>query len=180
MAAPTKVTALDAPLTPQEVEYVKHRGLGLTPTQSAKAAGYSYPSKHATNLERRPRIAAAIERIHLQLREEMKIERQDVVNGFLEAIEYAKRMDDAGNMIAAWREIGKMLGHYEPEVKRIEVSENQKRLTTKLEGLSDNELLALMKKEQHTALMDAIDGEWEEVTDDPDDESFGEDSGGDS
>lgn len=166
MAAPTKVTALDTPLTPQEQEYVRLRGLGMAQVQAAKGAGYARADKNAHLLEKRPRVQAALAKIHEETRQRMRIEREDVVAGLQEAIEYAKRMDDPGNIIAGWREIAKILGLYEPETKRIEVTATQKRLMTRLENISDAELFDLMQKEQDSALIEAIEGEFEEVMDD--------------
>ncbi len=45
-------------------------------------------------------------------------------------------------MIRGWTEIGKMLGHYAPEVKKVELSMNQRALMNKYEAMSDEELMA--------------------------------------
>jgi len=50
---------------------------------------------------------------------------------------------DSANVIKGWSEVAKILGHYAPEVKRIELSDNQQRIRSKFEALSDDELLAI-------------------------------------
>ena len=63
---------------------------------------------------------------------------------------------DSGNVIKGWVEVGKVLGHYAPEVKRIELTMDQGRLKSKFEGLSDSELLAIQQGR-------VLDGECTEV-----------------
>jgi phage terminase small subunit len=46
-------------------------------------------------------------------------------------------------MIAGWREIAKMLGYYEPERRKIDVSVSAKRMVDQFETMSDEELLRL-------------------------------------
>jgi phage terminase small subunit len=52
-------------------------------------------------------------------------------------------MADPQAMIKGWTEIAKILGHYAPEVKKIELTLSQGRMRTKFEALSDEDLLAI-------------------------------------
>jgi hypothetical protein len=48
-------------------------------------------------------------------------------------------------MIKGWSETAKVLGLYAPEVKKIEMSMNQKRLASKYEAMSDQELFDIIE-----------------------------------
>ena len=85
-----------------------------------------------------------------------QITRLDVIEGVIDGIEMARMQGDSGNVIKGWTEVGKILGHYAPEVKKIELSMEQGRLRSKFEALSDEELLAI----QEGAV---LDGEYTKV-----------------
>jgi len=65
-------------------------------------------------------VLAGIEEAHAAIREESKITRQDVLDGFLQAINHASLQGDANGQIKGWTEIARMHGYYEPEKKIIE------------------------------------------------------------
>jgi hypothetical protein len=89
-----------------------------------------------------PAVQERIKEIRSGLADEVQLKRLDVINGFLESIEMAKLAADPGSMIRGWTEIGKMLGHYAPEVKKVELTMNQRALMNKYEAMSDEELMA--------------------------------------
>jgi hypothetical protein len=74
-----------------------------------------------------------------------QITRLTVIEGVLDGIEMARMQGDSGNVIKGWTEIAKILGHYAPEIKRIELSMEQGKLKSKFEALSDEELLAIQE-----------------------------------
>ena len=80
------------------------------------------------------------------------LKRVDIIEGILDGISTARMMSDGGNMIRGWTEIGKILGVYAPEVKKVEITNSQARLRTVYEALSDEQLLAIVKG-------DVVDGE---------------------
>ena len=51
----------------------------------------------------------------------VEIERQDVIQGLLEGDAQAKSPANPAAMIAAWREIAKMLGFFAPQEHRVEL-----------------------------------------------------------
>jgi phage terminase small subunit len=73
--------------------------------------------------------------------------RERVVQELLEAIDMARQQADPGTMIAGWREIGRLCGFYAPEVKKVDIGINARRVIGKLEALSDAELLQLTQKQ---------------------------------
>ena len=61
----------------------------------------------------------------------------------MQAYDTAHMTAEAGNMVAAAREIGKMLGFYEPETIKVEMTMQQAKLKSKFEIMSDEELLEI-------------------------------------
>jgi phage terminase small subunit len=53
----------------------------------------------------------------------MALDRETVIRELRAAVEVARTKGDASAMIAGWREIGRMLGFYEPEVRRMVASQ---------------------------------------------------------
>lgn len=126
----------------ERVEQVAQAAVdGKTQVEIALEAGYATQSgaQHALKV---PEVQARIKEIREDLEDTVKIKRIDVINGFLDSIEMAKLAADPGSMIRGWTEIGKMLGHYAPEVKKVELSMNQRALMNKYEAMSDEELMA--------------------------------------
>ena len=64
--------------------------------------------------------------------------------GLLEAVAYARTQMNPMAMIRGFAEIGKMLGLYAPEVKRVEVSADGQVEMDRLARLSDAELLKMV------------------------------------
>ena len=61
----------------------------------------------------------------------------------MDAIQIARMNADPTAMIKGWSEVGKILGHYAPEVKKVELSVGQQRLQSKYEAMTDEELLEI-------------------------------------
>ena len=72
------------------------------------------------------------------------LRREDVLAALLEAVDQARAQSNPASMIAGLREIGKMLGFYAPEMKRVEVSAAGQVDLNHLNRLSDAELLAII------------------------------------
>ena len=77
----------------------------------------------------------------------MKLSREDVAQVFSDAIEMARVMAEPSTMIQGAREVGKMLGYYEPEVVKVQLSEGSKSIQDQLKTLTDAELYQLLEKE---------------------------------
>ena len=128
-------------LTEAQATFVDHKMLGLNDKQAAVAAGQQTASGFVNSPTVKEQLAAA----RRWLTDTTQIKRLDVIEGVIDCIELARMQGDAGNVIKGWTEVGKILGHYAPEVKRIELSANQGRLRAKFEALSDEELLAIQE-----------------------------------
>jgi coproporphyrinogen III oxidase len=107
-------------------------------------------SATTTNTQQMARSAAVQEEI-ARAREEITdattLKRLDVVEGILDGIGVARMMSDGGNVIRGWVEISKILGFVAPETKTINLNINQRRLRTKFEALSDEDLMAIIEGE---------------------------------
>lgn len=123
----------------QQRTYVDAMMTGKTKSAAAKLAGYD----HAQGLEASETVRRELAIAREQLTDITKITRVTVVEGMLDGIALARMQGDSGNVIKGWAEVGKLLGHYAPEVKTINVTANQQRLRSKFEALSDEELVAL-------------------------------------
>ena len=140
-------------LEEKQLAFVKFVSEGKPVLTASRLAGYSKSKNYHEKLLQMPHIRAAI--VHLQKRYEnsIVISRQKVLEGFLDAIEQAKMMADPAVQIAGWREIGKMVGYYAPEVKEVNINIGAKRIVSQLEVMSDAELLELIEKDK-----EAIEG----------------------
>ena len=74
----------------------------------------------------------------------LQIDRQDVLKGLLEAFAMAKEMREPAAMVSAAREVGRMLGFYEPERHQVEVLAAADAETWRYERVTDAELVRLM------------------------------------
>lgn len=114
-----------------------------TKTQAAKIAGYSpaSASSSADDLMRLPKIQAAVAAERASYAIASGVTKKAVVDGMLEAVDMAKIKADPLAMIAGWREIGKLMGFYEPTKVNMNVSVNGQVLLSKMNTMSDAELL---------------------------------------
>ena len=142
---------------------------GMTPSDAAVFCGFEDPGKAAQNLMRRPTVKKALNDMIERTMKQSEITREEVLEGFRDAINIARQQSEAMGMIAGWREIGKMLGMYETKVK-VEITGGAKQIEQQLSGMSDADLLRLVH--ERSSLLNQIneediaEGEFEEVKDD--------------
>jgi hypothetical protein len=73
----------------------------------------------------------------------LAVTREKVLEELQAAIEVARLKGDPMAMIRGWAEIGKLIGAYAPERRKVEVSVDADALQAKIAAMSDEELLAL-------------------------------------
>lgn len=134
-------------LTDLERKFVENFAFGMTQSQAARVAGYANPFERAKELLRKPHIIAAIDVLRTQNAERIDVSRKDVLEGMKEAIDMARSLQDPVAMIAGWREIAKVCGHYEPTRKQVDISINGHVALQKLEQLPDADLMKLIEAE---------------------------------
>lgn len=139
-------TKRDTPLTAKQRLFVQfHVEQRMTPSAAARMAGYTGASMGQTawQLMRHPKIQKAIAELREEYAIASRMTKQQVIDGFMEAINMGRVMSDPVAMISGWREIGKMCGFYEPTKTKVEVSVEGKVLIERLNTMSDAELLQL-------------------------------------
>jgi hypothetical protein len=127
-----------ASLNPKERLYVAARAQGATPVQAAIAAGYAEPTQAAARNEQNLTVRTTLEYSLKLAARNAQITRDDVIAGFMDAVRMAAT---SGEMTQAWREIGKMIGAYEPQ--RIKVDHTHTLTMEQIANLNDNELAEL-------------------------------------
>lgn len=101
-----------ADLTKQQRLFVEARLSGLNIHQAGIAAGVKVPDVNSYRLERHPGVRAALDAASRMSTEKMDLRRDDVLRGLQDAVTAAAT---SAELTAAWREIGKVIGAYEPE-----------------------------------------------------------------
>lgn len=137
-------------MSPKRTAYVQNRAKGMTRKQSAINAGIADTAGNYQNKS----VQYELARVRAEMAADANITREDVVAMLVDAADMARMMSDPTAMIAAAREIGKILGHYAPEVKRIVRGMDQGEVKKALENMSDEELLKIAN-----ARVKVIDGE---------------------
>lgn len=123
-------------LSTQQQLYLQHRLNGIAPKAAALAAGYRNPKAMVFSLERNPKIKAALVEANERRLVQEEIDKSKVIQGFLSAVDAAT---SATELVQAWRELGKLIGAYEPQ--KVEVNVTLEDLTEKqLRSMSDQEL----------------------------------------
>jgi len=74
----------------------------------------------------------------------LSITRESVLNSLLEAVNEARQQRNPAVMISGWREIGKMLGLYEPLEKRVKLTPAASVTMAQLGQMTDAELVRLI------------------------------------
>lgn len=135
-----------SPLTQNQLAFVRFVAEdGLSGSAAVRAAGYALkdPGAQAYDLMRQPKIIAAIAKVREDYQKASMVNKKRVIDGFLEAIEMAKLTSEPMTMVAGWREVGKMLGFYEPTKHKIDINVKGQVVLSKLEALSDDALLRI-------------------------------------
>jgi len=145
-------------LTLKQKNYVEARLQGLNMSASARAAGCTGTCVHSTaqSMERSPKVRAAIKWLINQSTLNIEeLTKSDVLTGMMDAVEAAAT---SAELVMAWREIGKLLGSYEPERKILEIHDYSQ---DELKEVSDRELLRLAGGK----MQDVVEAEFEEIED---------------
>ena len=111
---------------------------GHSQSDAARAAGY-HPT-NASNVMRQEEVQEYLAEARREVGDLTTIKRLDVLNIFLEAIDMARTLADPSQMINGAKEVGKMMGFYEPETIKLEIEGNSKALANKFKALTDSEL----------------------------------------
>ncbi len=129
-------------LTDAQRLYVEARAQGLNKTAAGKFAGLSEGNlqKAIRRMEAHPKVRTAMSEAAKLTAAKLEITRTDAVQGMLDALPMCAT---ATEVIMAWREIAKLLGHYAAE--KVEINVNRRDLTAeRLATLPTSELMKLV------------------------------------
>ena len=156
----------NAPLTQKQRDFAMHWSRGETICNAAIRAGYANnggATSIAYRLVEDPRILAIYNREKALYAESCQMTRQKVLEGLLEAAEMAKLVNEPASMVSAWREVGKICGFYEPVKRTIDVNIQGNVTVKRLQAMSNEDLLKLVKSDvQDVVFEEIIDEEGEE------------------
>jgi phage terminase small subunit len=132
-------------MTPKQKRFVAEYLVDGNGTAAAIRAGYGRAGARvaAHRALRNDNVAAEIAARQVRDAKRLRLARETALQGMLDAIDVAKVQANPMAQIAGWREIGKMLGFYQPEVRRVELSPLAATRLSELEAMSDAELLAI-------------------------------------
>jgi len=135
-------------LTSRQERFINEYLLSGNAADAARRAGYCEKSAkvRACRLTKDNRIASAIAAKQAENAAKLELTREDVLSGLLEAVKLAKAQANPTALVSAWREIGRVIGCYQPETKRIELSAEGKALQYRYAGMSDEELLEIISR----------------------------------
>lgn len=102
-------------LTTQQRHFVEYVSLGIKPREALRMAGYG-KTVEPNRLMNNPHIQSALIILQGDLKMRVNMTREDVIVGLLDA---EKMATNTLEKVAAWKEIGKILGVYAPD--KIEV-----------------------------------------------------------
>lgn len=149
-------------LTKKQVEFLAfYTACAFLPLKEICRQAGVKPSQVAQWKLKSPAFRRQLDIEHNRAQQAAGMDRKQVLQGILEAIEIAKDMRQPGAMISGWKEVGRMCGFYEPERREIMLSVDKKQLMREIQSMDTKDLLEYASKK------DAIlDGEFEVVEDD--------------
>lgn len=135
-----------AMLNDKQTRFVDEYLISHSAADAARKAGYSVKTAYAIGAEnlRKPQIKAAIQARQAATALELGVTKQQVLSDLLEAIQTARVQSNPGAIIQGAREVGKLLGFYEPEGQRVELTVRDRGLAAKYQGMTDQELTAII------------------------------------
>lgn len=147
----------DSVVTEKQDKYVEARLDGKSKAESARVAGYNVNG--VAQIEKSADVRAALQQARSELSSATQIKRADVIEMFKEAYDMAKLSAEPASMVSAAREIGKMLGLYEPETIKLEASQAGSKIQAKLMIMNDADLLELAEGRAKV-----VDGEFQRLS----------------
>ena len=134
-------------LSHKQLRWIDEYLIDFNGAAAAVRAGYSPKSARSIAHENltKPDIQAVVQNRQAAMAQELQITRQGVIQGLLEAVDDSRQQQNPMAMISGLREVGRMLGFYAPDVKRVEMTTDQHITQNHIAAMTDAELLALMQ-----------------------------------
>lgn len=133
-------------LSPRQAKFIDEYLIDSNGTQAAIRAGYGAAGARvaAYRLLTNVAISSLIEARRRADSTRLCIDRENVLMGFLEAVEIAREQKNPAGMIAGFREIAKLQGYYAPAAVKVDLDVAAVAERSRLEAMTDAELLALI------------------------------------
>jgi hypothetical protein len=147
-------------LSKNQAIYVAKRATGASKQQSAVFAGYADVEKAGDQVETSVKVQEELARARADTAGAVGVTKEHIAQWLKEAFDMAKLMADPQAMVRAAAELGKMLGHYAPEVKKVVHGLDAASLAL-IKAMPDHELHKLAKGR-------IVDGESKVVKIEPD------------
>lgn len=131
-----------APREPSAVQQKLIDGImeGDSPT---KAAIERCGQTTSTMMMRSETVKAALAEARKEIADATTLKRLDVIEIVMEAIDMARTLADPAQMINGADKLAKIMGYYQPETLKLEVSKDSNVLSSKFRQMSDEELLEI-------------------------------------
>jgi phage terminase small subunit len=115
-------------------------------TSSAIAANFSPKgaSVAGNRMLRNARVQEALKARQAADAARLSMKREDVLVGLLEAVNQAREQKNPMAMISGLRELGRMMGFYAVETRRVELAVDGQGALSRLERMTDGELLQII------------------------------------
>ena len=107
--------------------------MGMTHKEASEYSGLAPGT--ISQLLAKPEIKEYVARIQRQEEKKFKITREQVLEGFMEAIRDAKLLSEPATQIRGWEQIAKMEGFYAPERREVDLPEDTKEMIRSLQDL---------------------------------------------
>ena len=134
---------MKAKLTDAQRDYIVARSKGMTQKDAAAAAGYAPIANGKADVEDSTSVQEELARIRAEVAKNADITKEEVVQLLVNAAEMARLMADPQGIVAAVRELGKMLGFYNPIVKNPLKGADPKLVKQIVKQMTDEELYAI-------------------------------------
>jgi phage terminase small subunit len=137
-------------LTSKQAKWVAEYLASGNATASAVKAGYSIngASVAGNRMLRNASVQKALQALQAADAARLLIQREDVLNGLMEAAAMAKLLCDPGGMVAAWKQVGHLMGYFSPERIKVDVNIAGSLEMGRMNQLSDAELLKIIEDGQ--------------------------------
>lgn len=135
-------------LTPRQAKFVAEYLVDTNATQAAIRAGSAPAGAHvwASRTLRNPKVSAELKKRQEADSERLRVRRENVVSMLQASFQMAKEQGEPAAMVSAARELGRLLGYYEPAKATIDLSVRLDTQQRQLEAMSDSELEALIAR----------------------------------
>ena len=133
-------------LTAKQSRFVQEYLVDGNGTRAAIAAGYGRAGARvaACRLLTKASVQKALQARQSADATRLSTQREDVIQGLLEAVDSARAKQEPMALIRAWAEIGRMMGFYAPEVRKVQARGGQADKQRRFETMTDAELLAIV------------------------------------